>query len=58
MVDIFNAFEFETNEALIAASEGTFCICTSSSTLSLVLYLAYKSLCFVLSIVCYVFDFL
>jgi hypothetical protein len=47
MVDVFNAFKLETNEALITASEGTFRTCASSSIFG-----------FVFSLVRCVLDFL
>lgn len=58
MVEVFNAFKLQTNEALITASEGTFRTCASSSIFSLVFGLAYKSLRFVFSLLRCILDLL
>ena len=52
MVDVFNAFKLETNEALITASEDTLCTCASRSIFGFIFGLAYESLRFVLGLVC------
>jgi hypothetical protein len=58
MVDVLNAFEFETNEALITTSEGTLRAYASGSIFSLVFGLACNSLRFVFGLVCCVLGFL
>jgi len=58
MVDAFNAFKLETNEALIAASEGTLWTCASSSIFSFVFGPAYNSPRFVFCLLRCIFDFL
>lgn len=58
VINVFNAFKFETNETLITTCEGVFTTCTSRSKFSLDLGLTYKLLRFVFGFLCCVDDFL
>jgi hypothetical protein len=58
VIDILDAFEPQTDKALVTASEGFLQVRASSSICSFFLSLSYRFLCLVFNFVCGIFDLL